>query len=201
MSKLLVVNTSPRLKESKSRALAADYVAAWRAAHPEGTVRTEDLAMDLPPHVDEDFIAAMFTPVDARNAEQTALLARSDGYIEDLNWANTIVFALPMHNFSIPSALKAYIDHICRAGVTFQYGENGPEGLLGGRQAVILVARGGHYAENTPAAVMNHQDTYLKTVLGFLGITEVRTVSAEGVAAGDEGFEAAKGQIPLLLAA
>jgi len=201
MGKLLVVNASPRKTESKSRALAADYVAAWRAAHPDGAVRTEDLAADLPPHVDEEFIAAIFTPADARSAEQTALLARSDGYIDNLNWADTIVIALPMHNFSIPSALKAYIDHICRVGVTFRYGENGPEGLLGGRQAVILAARGGRYTGDSPAAVMNHQDTYLKTVLGFLGITESRTVTAEGVAAGDEGFEAAKGQISELLAA
>ena len=105
---------------------------------------------------------------------------------------DTIVIGSPMHNFSIPSRLKAWIDHVARVGETFQYTDQGPQGLLKGKKAYILASRGGNYGPESPAAAMNYQDNYLTTVLGFIGIDDVTSIVAEGVAASEEGFAAAK---------
>ena len=119
--------------------------------------------------------------------------------IEELLAADTLVIGSPMHNFSITSGLKTWIDHVARVGRTFQYTATGPEGLVKGKRAYVISARGGNYAEGSPAAGYNHQDTYLKTVLGFIGITDVVFINAEGVASGEQGVLEAASQIDSVL--
>ncbi|MGO1118653.1 FMN-dependent NADH-azoreductase [Rhodovibrionaceae bacterium A322] len=201
MTNVLIITASVNGDSSKSRALAESYVKGLEAKGTTVELRTEDLASDQPPHVDGAFVGAMYTPEAQRSSEQQELLTRSDGYVANLKWADLVLIASPMYNFSVPSTLKAYIDHVARVGVTFQYSESGPQGLLTGKKAIILGSRGGAYGPDSPVAFMNHQDTYLRTVLGFIGITNVETVIAERLASGEEGFEAAKAQLPGLLAA
>ncbi|MCB1757566.1 MAG: FMN-dependent NADH-azoreductase [Gammaproteobacteria bacterium] len=192
MKKILVVHSSPLSTGSKTRELAADFIARVTAADPGVTVTERDLTTNELPHIDETLIGAFYTPAEQRSAEQNAALALSDELIAELREHDTIVIGSPMHNFSIPSQLKAWIDHVARVGETFQYTDQGPQGLLKGKKAYILASRGGNYGPESPAAAMNYQDNYLTTVLGFIGIDDVTSIVAEGVAASEEGFAAAK---------
>jgi len=162
-----------------------------------------DLAAAPLPHLDGATIGAFFTPAEARSDEQRGLIAASEQVIAELRAADTIVLGVPMHNFGIPSTLKAWIDHAARAGETFQYTENGPVGLLEGKKVYVLSAHGGDYSEGSPAAAMDFVTPYLKAVLGFLGLTDVDFVAAHGVAMGerDEILAAAEARIEGALAA
>lgn len=141
-----------------------------------------DLARDPLPHLSAERFAAFGTPLAARTAEQAALAATSDALIAELAAADVVVIALPMYNFGVPSTLKAYFDHVARAGVTFHYTANGPEGLLTGKQAYVVATRGGRYS-GTPQDL---QSAYVRQFLAFLGITDVEFVYAEGLALGAE---------------
>jgi FMN-dependent NADH-azoreductase len=132
----------------------------------------------------------MYTPAEKRSSDQTQLLALSEALIEELFAADTIVIASPMHNFGVPSTLKAWIDHISRAGRTFSYGANGPQGLLKGKRAILVLASGGVYS-NGQMKALDFTEPYLRAVLGFLGITEVDVVRVEGVAMSSIGPEKA----------
>ncbi|HEX6494979.1 MAG TPA: NAD(P)H-dependent oxidoreductase [Acidobacteriaceae bacterium] len=180
MPTLLHLDASP-LETSVSRELAREFVATWKSSHPEGTVVYRDLAALTPAPISQAWVHAAFTPADSRTAEQKALLAPSDELIGELQTADEIVIGVPMHNFSVPSALKLWIDQIVRAGRTFTYGANGPKGLLTGKKATLLVASGGVYSPGSPAEAMNFVDPYMKAVLGFIGITNVRSLSVGGV--------------------
>jgi FMN-dependent NADH-azoreductase len=181
MSTLLHLDTSP-LETSVSRELGREHVAAWKADHPNGTVIYRDLAAKSPAAIDQAWIGASFTPPDARTAEQKAHLAESEALVDELLAADEIAIGVPMHNFTIPAALKLWIDQIVRPGRTFSYGGNGAEGLLKGRTATLLIATGGDYALGTPAAAMNFLEPYMRTLLGFIGITDVRTHTVGSVA-------------------
>jgi FMN-dependent NADH-azoreductase len=181
MPTLLHLDASP-LETSVSRELAREFVTTWQTANPGGTVIYRDLARLTPAPVNQAWIHAAYTPTDARTAEQKALLAHSDELIQELETADEIVIGVPMHNFSIPSSLKLWIDQIARAGRTFAYDANGARGLLQNKKATLLVASGGVYSPESPAGALNFVDPYLKAVLGFLGITDVRIVSVGGVA-------------------
>jgi FMN-dependent NADH-azoreductase len=181
MPKLLQLDASP-LETSVSRELTREFVAAWKTANPDGTIVYRDLARLTPAPINQAWIHAAYTPADARTAEQKALLAFSDELIHELESADEIVIGVPMHNFSIPSSLKPWIDQIARAGRTFTYDANGARGLLQNKKATLLVASGGVYSAESPAAALNFVDPYLKAVLGFLGITDVRILSVGGVA-------------------
>jgi FMN-dependent NADH-azoreductase len=181
MPTLLHLDASP-LETSISRELAREFVATWRIANPGATVIYRDLAAVTPTPITQDWVHAAYTPTDARTAEQIALLAPSEELILELEAADEIVIGVPMHNFSIPSTLKLWIDQIARAGRTFSYGADGPKGLLQGRKATLLVASGGVYSPGSPFAAMNFGDPYMKAVLNFLGITDVRTVAVDGAA-------------------
>ena len=135
----------------------------------------------LPP-VDAAWIYAAFTPEATRQPEQIAALAPSDQLLDELERADEIVIGVAMHNFSIPSVLKLWIDQIVRSGRAFSYGANGPEGLLKGKKATILVASGGVYEPGTPMAAYDFIEPYLRTVLGFIGITDVTFVKVGGTA-------------------
>lgn len=180
MPTLLHLDASP-LETSVSRELAREFVATWKSSHPEGTVVYRDLTALTPAPISQAWVHAAFTPADSRTAEQKALLAPSDELIGELQTSDEIVIGVPMHNFSVPSALKLWIDQIVRAGRTFTYGANGPKGLLTGKKATLLVASGGVYSPGSPAEAMNFVDPYMKAVLGFIGITNVRSLSVGGV--------------------
>jgi len=182
MSTLLKINASLFSNHGQSSQLTERFVAAWQASHPDTTVVSRDLATDPVPHLDGARVTALFAKPEERNAEQQAVVDFSDALIAELRQADTIVIGLPMYNFGVPSTLKAYFDHIARAGVTFQYTAEGPQGLLTGKKAYILAARGGRYA-GTPK---DSQTTYVRDFLGFIGITDVEFVYAEGLNMGDD---------------
>lgn len=186
MSTLLQINASLAGAGGQSSRLAQRFVADWQAKHPDGRVITRDLSSDPVPHLTAERFQAFLSQPDARTAEQRLVAEYSDSLVEELKAADTIVFAVPMYNFSVPSTLRAYFDHIARAGGTFRYTANGPEGLLKGKTAVVFITRGGIYAEATDT-----QTPYLKQFLGFIGITDVKFVFAEGLAMGDETREKA----------
>lgn len=184
MSTLLQINASLAGANGLSSRLADRFVADWKAQHPEGHVIARDLSTDPVPHLTAERFQAFLSPADARTAEQRVFSDYSDALIEELKAADTIVFAVPMYNFSVPSTLRAYFDHIARAGVTFRYGANGAEGLLKGKQAYVFITRGGFYAD-----AADTQTPYLKQFLGFIGITDVKFVFAEGLGMGEETRE------------
>ncbi|MEH6823748.1 MAG: FMN-dependent NADH-azoreductase [Motiliproteus sp.] len=200
MSNLLVINSSPVTDNSKTRELVCRFVERFRTKDESVEVLSRDLGRNPPPHIDEVMIGAYYTPGDQRNPAQQQAVALSDLLVDELLAADTLVIGSPMHNFSITSALKTWIDHVARVGRTFEYGANGPEGLVKGKKAYVISARGGNYGAGSPAAAYNHQDTYLKTVLGFIGITEVVFINAEGVASGEQGLQEAASQIDRVLA-
>lgn len=181
MNTLLQINASLAGADGQSSRLADRFVADWLARHPDGRVVKRDLANDPVPHLTAQRFQALLSNPEARTAEQRAVTDYSDTLIAELRNADTIVFAVPMYNFSVPSTLRAYFDHIARAGVTFRYTANGPEGLLKGKQAFVFITRGGIY----PNAA-DTQTPYLRQFLGFIGITDVKFVFAEGMAMGDE---------------
>jgi FMN-dependent NADH-azoreductase len=181
MSTLLHIDSSP-LETSISREMAREYVATWKIAHLDGGVIYRNLAAQTPSTIDQAWVGASFTPPDARTAEQKARLAESEELVDELFAADEVVIGIPMHNFSIPSPLKLWIDQVVRSGRSFRYGANGPEGLLKGKIATLLFATGGDYAQGSPAAAMNFIEPYMRTILGFLGISDVRTHTVGGVA-------------------
>lgn len=185
MANVLYINSSVRNSGSLSRQQSAAFIAKWQAAHPADTVVTRDLTANPVPHLTEQMMGAFFTPAEARNADQAHTIKTSDTLVDELIAADVVVIAAPMYNFSVPSTLKAWIDHVARVGRTFKYGANGPEGQLAGKKVYVFTASGGVYSEG-PAAAYDFLTTYLSTVLGFLGMTDVTYVRAEGVAMGEE---------------
>ena len=182
MATLLKIDSSPMGDHSISRKLTTQFAASWRKAHPGGEVISRDLTRtDLPP-VNGVWVGAAYTPEDARSRDQREALAASDTLIAELERADEYVFGVPMHNFSIPSTLKLWIDQVARAGKTFSYGADGPKGLLKGKKATLLIASGGVYEHGTVMASLNFVTPYLKAVFGFIGVTDVTIISAEGTA-------------------
>jgi FMN-dependent NADH-azoreductase len=181
MPTLLHLDSSP-LESSISRELTREYAKTWENSHPDGKVIHRDLAKHAPKPVDQGWIYAAYTPETNRTPEQKAALKLSDELIDELERADEYVIGVAMHNFSIPSVLKLWIDQIARKGKTFAYSETGPQGMLHGKKATILVATGGVYAAGTPASALNFVEPYLKALLGFLGVTDVKVVTAGGAA-------------------
>jgi len=197
---LLKINTSVFADKGNSSVLAENIVAAWRKRHPDGQVVTRDLAASPVPHLDAARIVALNTPVADRTAEQAAVVADSDALIAELKAADTVVLGLPMYNFGVPSQLKAYLDHLARAGVTFRYTEKGPEGLIGDRHLIVAAARGGIHL-GTPS---DSQTAFVKTFFNFIGIQNIEFVYVEGLAYSAEhkskAFEQAQVEIEKLAA-
>lgn len=178
--KILQVNSSARRATSHSTRLANRLVQRLRDVDPEASLTVRDLGVTPHPVLDEHALAALFTPAEQRSVEQMARVALDDALIAEIAAADVVVLGVPMYNFGVPASLKNWIDAISRAGVTFSYTANGPEGLLKGKKVYVALTRGGKY-RNTPA---DTQVPYLKTVLGFLGMTDVQFVYAEGLAMG-----------------
>jgi len=185
---ILHITSSARGNTSYSNRVAGQLIGELSARNPGATVALRDLAREALPHIDDDFLAATRSPAGPQTARQRAQLAQSDALVAELLLAAVVVIAAPMINFTIPSNLKTWIDYVARAGRTFSYSEKGPQGLVTGKQVILVVARGGVYASN-PA--LDFQVPYLKSVLGFLGMTEVDVVEVEGTAFGPEAAEKA----------
>jgi len=187
MKTLLQLNTSLFSTGGQSSQLADQFVAAWQANNPGNAVIVRDLASDPLPHLDAERFLSFIAKPEERTPRQQTLVAESDALIEEIKAAEIIVLGLPMYNFGIPSTLKAYFDHIARAGVTFRYTANGPEGLLSGKKVYVFAARGGMYA-GTPR---DSQTTYVRDFLGFIGIADVEFVYAEGLNLGEPSKQTA----------
>lgn len=181
MSQILHLNASIFSDQGQSSLLAQQFIDHWVAQHPGTRVVKRNLSARPLPHLDAERFAALNSKPDDRTASQQQIVDESDALIHELQQSEVIVLGLPMYNFSIPSQLKSYFDHIARAGVTFRYTENGPEGLLKNKRVVVIATRGGLYA-GTPA---DTQTGLVKTFFGFLGITNVKFVYAEGIAMGE----------------
>ncbi|MCV4285759.1 FMN-dependent NADH-azoreductase [Pseudomonas capsici] len=185
MSRVLVIESSARQQDSVSRQLTQQFISQWKSAHSGDEVTVRDLGSEPVPHLDATLLGGWMKPVEQRTAIEQAALERSDRLTGELIAADVLVLAAPMYNFSIPSTLKAWFDHVLRAGVTFKYGETGPQGLLTGKRAFVLTARGGIYAGSS----QDHQEPYLRQVLAFVGIHDVTFINAEGLNMGPEFSE------------
>jgi FMN-dependent NADH-azoreductase len=180
MKNILLIQSSPRGNDSYSHQAARSIVNELQARNPGAKVVVRNLGENPPPHVGLPFITGMYAAPEQRTPEQTKALALSDTLIDELFAADTIVIAAPMHNFAPPSTLKAWIDHVARAGRTFSYGANGPQGLVKGKHAIVVLASGGVYSSEQMKP-FDFTEPYLRTVLGFIGITNVDVVRVAGV--------------------
>lgn len=195
MANVLVIESSARQQGSVSRQLTAQFIANWSSANPADQIKVRDLAVDQVPHLDANLLGGWMTPAEQQSDAEQAALALSNLLTDELLAADVLVLAAPMYNFAIPSTLKAWLDHVLRAGVTFKYTETGPQGLLSGKRAFVLTARGGIYA----GSAQDHQEPYLRQALAFVGIHDVSFIHAEGLNLGSEfmekGLNQAKAQL------
>lgn len=185
--KILQINASARAESGNSTRLANAITAHLKSRHPAAEVEVRDLAKNPLPFLDEAGVTALFTPADQRTPEQVARIALDEAMIARVQAADILVLGVPMYNFGVSVQLKSFIDSIARAGVTFRYTEAGPEGLIKGKRVYVACARGGVYRD-TPA---DSQTPYLRQVLGFLGMTDVEFIYAEGMNLGAESAEKA----------
>jgi FMN-dependent NADH-azoreductase len=185
MTQILLIQSSSNLASSVSRDLSDAYVTAYKAAHPDAVVTERDLVASPIPHLGVDLLGGFFGKPESLTEAQRTAVALSDTLVEEITTASLIVIGVPMYNFSIPSALKAWIDHVIRAGRTFNYTAEGPKGLVIGKKAVLFLASGGVYSDG-PYKPYDFQETYLRAILGFIGITDVTVVRAEGLAMGPD---------------
>src|SRR5271167_946552 len=183
MPTLLHINSSPLYGRSVSRELTAAFVTQWKASHPDGRVVDRDLnAIAIPP-ITAEWVGAVYTPEEARTSQQKQLLSLSDTLLAELDRADEYVVGVPMHNFGVPSVLKLWIDQISRVGKTFSYDNGTPKGLLIGKKATFIIATGGIYDPQTQMASFNFVEPYLRSVFGFLGVTDTTFLTAGGTAA------------------
>ncbi|WP_413665747.1 FMN-dependent NADH-azoreductase [Microbulbifer sp. ZKSA004] len=185
MAKVLNIKSSLFQENGQSSQLTDNFIASWKANNPDDEIIHRDLVSEPVPHLSLEHFQAHNTPADSRSNKQSEIAELSDKLIEEISSADLLVLGIPMYNFNVPSNLHTYFDFIARAGVTFRYTENGPEGLLRNKKAVVLISRGGVYGDDHP------QSNYLRQFLGFIGITDVEFVYAEGLAMGDEAKEKA----------
>ncbi len=195
MTTLLRIESSSNPK-GFARQVGDAFLDAIKTAKPGLNVVTRDLAKQPLPHISAEFFSVMYSGDNSAPALQL-----SETLIAELLAADILMIEAPMYNFGIPSGLKAWIDHVVRAGRTFQYGPNGPEGLAKGKKAYIITSSGGVYSEG-PYKAMEHAEAYLRGVLGFIGFTEIETIRTEGIAMGADkaaaALEAAKARAQTL---
>ena len=192
MSQLLHIDSSILGGNSVSRQLTAQIVASWRAANPDTEVSYLDLAVNSPSHLSAESLGFRLPAgSDSLSEVQQRENAISETLVSQFLAADVIVIGAPFYNFAIPSQLKAWIDRIAQAGRTFKYTDKGPVGLAGGKTVIVASTRGGVYSTSDAGNAMEHQESYLKTIFGFLGVSDVRLVRAEGLAMGDAAKTAA----------
>ena len=184
MPTLLAIESSPRGERSVSRTLTAKFIEGWKADHAGGTATTRDLMKTRLPFVDLPWIAGAYSPAEQHSPEMKQALAISDELISELMAADHIVIGTSIYNFTIPAVLKAYIDHVVRVGVTVTPSY---EGLVKGKKATVILASGGVYTPGSPTEAYNLASSYMKQILGFIGITDVTVLLAGGTSAIDKG--------------
>ncbi|EUB72223.1 FMN-dependent NADH-azoreductase [Pseudomonas sp. GM41(2012)] len=198
MSRVLIIESSARQQDSVSRQLTQTFISQWQTAHPNDSITVRDLAVNPVPHLDINLLGGWMKPAEQRNDLEQVSLERSNQLTDELLAADVLVMAAPMYNFAIPSTLKAWLDHVLRAGVTFKYTDTGPQGLLSGKRAYVLTARGGIYAGSTA----DHQEPYLRQVMAFIGIHDVTFIHAEGMNLGgdfqEKGLSQANAKLSLV---
>ena len=187
MATLLHIDSSPRGTYSFSRTLSAKAVETWRTQNPEGKVIVRDLTTTPMTFVDFDWIMGAYTPPEKHHENHRRALALSDELVAELLEADTVIIGVPLYNFNLPAVLKAWIDHVVRAGKTFQYTPEGPKGLATGKKVTVLVASAGQYAAGSPIASFDALTPYMRQILGFIGITDISFVQAGGTAPVDQG--------------
>ncbi|MFI8481376.1 FMN-dependent NADH-azoreductase [Pseudomonas sp. NPDC078700] len=190
MKTLLVINASPNKTQSHSRLLTERFVSLWQQQHPEDHFIFRELGNEPIPHVDQQWVKAAFTPPEARDTEDNQAIAFSDLLVKELQAADVIVLGSPMHNLSVPSSLKAYIDQVIRMQVTTTLAPGTPGspyvGLLHNKQAYLLLARGGYgFGKGEIYEHMDFQEPYLKAILLMLGITDVTSIKVNQTAMGE----------------
>jgi FMN-dependent NADH-azoreductase len=191
MSKLLHIDSSILGGNSVSRQLTAQIVASWRASHPATEVSYLDLAVDTPSHLSAESLGFRM-PADATLSDvQKRENAVSEALVSQFLAADVIVVGAPMYNFTIPTQLKAWLDRVAQVNRTFKYTDKGPVGLAGGKTVIVASTRGGAYSTSDAGNAMEHQESFLRTIFGFMGVTDVRIVRAEGLAMGDAAKAAA----------
>ena len=202
MTHILHIDTSPRLERSHSRFLAREFLEQWKQHHPEATVTYRDLALNPVPYIDETWVRAKFTPADDYTPELENAIALSDQLVDEFLAADRYVLSAPMYNFSIPAVLKSYIDYIVRPRRTFAVTQNGFQGLVTDRKMLLVQARGSDFRPGSAYDAVNFQEPYLKTVFGFIGITDIETINANGlnIELRDREIAAAKSTIQTLAA-
>lgn len=187
MPTLLHIDSSPLYGRSVSRQLTGAFVAQWKSSHPHGTVIYRDLNATLIPPINAEWVGAVYTPEATRIPQQKQLLALSDSLLAELEQADEYVFGVPMHSFGVPSVLKLWIDQITRVGKTFSYADGKPKGLIIGKKATFIIATGGIYDAQTQMASFNFVEPYLRSLFGFLGLTDVTFLTAGGTMALNHG--------------
>ncbi|MGB7264078.1 MAG: NAD(P)H-dependent oxidoreductase [Terracidiphilus sp.] len=202
MPSLLHIDSSPRT-ESVSSKLANAFVDRWKLRNPSGTVLHHNTSLEAVPYLDEKVIEAFFTPAAELTAEQRNTLARSDQHVDELLAADAVVIGAPMWNLSVPASLKAWIDMIVREGRTFAFTPRGVVPLVPpGKKIYVFTARGGAYPTNSPLRALDHQEPYLRAILGVIGLTEIEFIHAghqsEGEIAAAEGIANAVGALEAL---
>jgi FMN-dependent NADH-azoreductase len=190
MNTVLQINSSLAGEHAASTALADRLVAGLLARSPGLAVVRRHLDRDPLPHLDAARLAALGKPAAQRSAAEAAIAAEADAVIAEVQAARHLVIAAPMYNFTAPSTLKSWFDHLARAGVTFRYTAHGPEGLLQGRRATLVTTRGGVHRDRP----QDHLVPYVRTMLAFVGIADLEVVYAEGLALGAEPRDAALGR-------
>lgn len=180
MAHLLHIDSSARTSDSLTRRLSAQYVAAWQARNPQGTVAYRDLAVETPVPVSADWITGVFAPPEHHTEEAKAAVAAADVLIREVEAADTLVLGVPVYNFNVPAVFKAWIDQVFMAGRTFAYSADGPHGLLTGKKAVVLRSSGSDL-EHPAFAPMDFHAPYIRGALGFVGITDVEIISVNGL--------------------
>ncbi|MDX8457833.1 FMN-dependent NADH-azoreductase [Mesorhizobium humile] len=187
---ILLVTSSPRGDASHSTRVATDLAQKLVAADPSNTLVVRDLVANPLPHIDPDYATGIYTPAEARTARQAEVVGVSDAVLDEVFAADTVILATGFINFNISSTLKSWVDHVARSGKSFAYGEGGPKGLVNGKKVYIVLASGGIYSEGA-AVQMDHAVPYLRSVLGFLGMTDVEVIRVEGVGMGADAVTAA----------
>lgn len=202
MTHLLYIDTSPRLDQSHSRSLAREFLEQWKLHHPDIIMTHRDLALYPVPYIDNTWVRAKFTPADEYTPELATAIALSNELIDEFLAADRYVLSTPMYNFGIPAVLKSYIDYIVRPKRTFTVIEGGFKGLVTDKKMILVQARGSDFRPGSDYDAVNFQEPYLKTVFGFIGITDIRVINANGLNTGlrDQELAAARATIQDLAA-
>ncbi|GET36102.1 FMN-dependent NADH-azoreductase [Microseira wollei] len=203
MANILHIDSSPRGDRSHSRTLTGEFITAWKSAHPNDNVTYRDIGRSPVPHVDEPWIAASFTPPEDLTPELKAAIQISDELIDEFLTCDRYILGSPMHNFGITSTLKAYFDQIVRVGRTFAVTENGYEGLVKNKKALIITSRGGSYPPGSPMAQFDFQEPYIRAIFNFMGIADISFIHADNISMGDDArqqsFAAARNAIKTIV--